>query len=369
MKINRRFHLGIRVAMLSGILFFTGLVSGQTARQFISAEELGIQGRLAHDGPLFHRVDTASHTDMPQNPKTYFTHSAGMFISFRTNSSQIAARWCTSPSRPYNNLSGIAFEGLDLYIKRGDTWVHAGVGRPGSTACQEGTLVSRMDTTWKECLLYLPLYDETISLEIGIDTAASIQSAPSPFQHLLPVYGTSITQGASASRPGLAYPAQLSRRTQLNFVNLGISGSAKMEDAVAHMIAAQPLDGLIIDCVANCSVQNIEERTATFIGIIRASHPDIPIITLEGAPFESGNFDQHAAADMPLRNQYFRREIERLQSQDPHLYLIPADGLMGNDHEGTIDGVHPNDLGFERMLHIIAPRTQTILQKYNLLIK
>ncbi|HLW50145.1 MAG TPA: SGNH/GDSL hydrolase family protein, partial [Sphingobacteriaceae bacterium] len=239
--------------------------------------------------------------------------------------------------------------------------------RPGQQNCNESILVTEMDSTWKECLLYLPLYDSVDQLEIGIGNAAGFEFVESPFKYNIPVYGTSIVQGASASRPGLAYPARLSRQTDLDFINLGISGSAKMEPEVADMIANLQMDALIIDCVPNCSPDNITERTADFIRIIREKQPGIPIITIEGALFESGNFNQKTAADMLLRNHRFRQEITRLQQSDPHLYLIGADGLMGDDHEGTIDGTHPNDLGFDRMLQKIRPATKNILQQYNLL--
>lgn len=354
------------------ILFATVQVQAQTSaekpgRQYMDAKDLGVHGREAHQGAYYHRIDTTHFTKLPAFPKLLYTHSAGLYVSFRTNSQSVYAKWCTSPAKAYPNLAAIAFEGLDLYIRRDGQWVHAGIGRPGSEDCNEATLVTGMDKGWKECLLYLPLYDDVSQLEIGIDSKASLESVASPFGHNIPVYGTSIVHGASASRPGLAYPARLSRMTGLDFTNMGISGSAKMEPEVADMIAGLRMDALIIDCVPNCSPDNIRERTAPFIRIIREQHPDIPIIAIEGAFFEMGNFNQGVAADFRLRNERFREEIGKLQQSDPNLYLIGADGLMGNDHEGTIDGVHPNDLGFDRMIQKILPATKNILQRYNLL--
>lgn len=365
------FRVSIFFFLLIAMLFEHLTVLGQNQRHadhnYVSAGSLGIQGRHAHEGPVFHRIDTSLHADFPPNPKLYYTHSAGLYITFKTNSTRISAKWCTSPAKAYNNLSAIAFEGLDLYIKRDGEWVYAGVGRPGTTDCSESILVSEMDDTWKECLLYLPLYDTVDQLEIGVTAGASIEAMDTPFKHHIPVYGTSIVQGASASRPGLAYPARLSRMTGLNFTNMGISGSAKMEPQVAGMITDLQMNALIIDCVPNCSPDNITERTAGFIHIIRNKYPEIPIIAIEGAWFESGNFNQKIAADMHLRNQRFREEIGKLQLSDPHLYLIGTDGLTGDDHEGTIDGVHPNDLGFDRMIRMILPATKNILSRYNLL--
>lgn len=338
-----------------------------SSKKYVEVTADNLQGRMPHAGSTFHRIDTTRFSDFPANAKLLYTHSAGLYLSFRTNSNAIYAKWCTSPSKTYNNLAAIAFEGLDLYIKRDGQWIFAGVGRPGSQDCNTSTLVAEMQEGWKECLLYLPLYDAVDQLQIGVDSAAEIEFTKSPFNRTIPVYGTSITQGASASRPGMAYPARLSRMSGLDFINLGISGSAKMEPQVAEMIAELAMDALIIDCIPNCSPDNITERTAHFIRRIRKNHPLIPIIAIEGAHFESGNFNQKIAEDMALRNERFREEIARLQQTDPHLYLLDAAGIMGDDHEGTIDGTHPNDLGFERMIQKILPYSKNILKQYNLL--
>jgi hypothetical protein len=326
-----------------------------------------LHGYQRHEGGTFHRVDTGKYADMPSGVKSLYTHTPGMYVHFKTTSTTIRALWCTTRAKSYNNLTAIAFEGLDLYINRDGQWVHAGVGRPGANDCNAHTLVSNMDEGEKEGLLYLPLYDGVEGLELEIDLDAELTFLPSPFKPKVPIYGTSIVHGASASRAGLAYPARLSRMLGVDFINLGISGSAKMEASVAKMIADYEMDALILDCIPNCSPNDIQERTATFIQIIREKHPTLPILAIEGAMFESGNFNRAIADDMNLRNERFRAEIKALQAHDPHIYLLGAEGLLGDDHEGTIDGTHPNDLGFDRMIQKILPFTKNILTKYKLL--
>ncbi len=108
----------------------------------------------------------------------------------------------------------------------------------GSLQALEGPMPPVTNPCWsitwadglKECLLYLPLYDQVDQVEIGVAKNAMIEAAATPFKKRILVYGSSIVQGASASRPGLAYPARMSRETGLNFLNLGFSGSAKMEN-------------------------------------------------------------------------------------------------------------------------------------------
>ncbi|PWG78303.1 SGNH/GDSL hydrolase family protein [Pararcticibacter amylolyticus] len=353
------------------ICFIFGLVPGIWAQQqspltFTDARKLTLIGKAWNDGPFYHRLDTAAYPAIPRNVKYLATNSAGLAISFKTNSSKITAKWCTSRRVPGDNMTGIAFEGMDLYIRRDQRWQYAGVARPKTHDCSDAVIVEQMASGEKTCLLFLPTYDETISLEIGVDSGATLVPGGNPFRKNILVYGSSIVQGASASRPGLAYPARISRETGYNFINLGFSGNGKMEPEVANMIAPLPMDAFILDCVPNPSAEEVLARTANLVNTIRKFHPKVPIIAIESVAREKGNFDQDVAARVAQKNGYFKQEIEKLQKRDSNLYLISADGLLGDDQEGTTDGIHPNDLGFDRMLQKIRPVILKIFARYGI---
>ena len=334
--------------------------------RYTDARQLTLIGKPLPDGPFFHRVDTTAFPEIPLTVKHLLTYSAGLAVSFSTNSTKITARWCTSPRKPGNNMTAIAFEGLDLYIKRDGRWQYAGVARPTTNECNEYTLVQNMEPGDKECLIYLPLYDETSSLQIGVTADAEISARPNPFKRKILIYGSSIVHGASASRPGLAYPAKLSRETGYHFLNLGVSGNAKMEQEVADMIAHMDMDAVILDCVPNSSPVQVTARTANLVKTIRARHPGVPIIAVQSIVREGGNFDQLIAKRVAAQNANFKHEIDQLQQEVDNLYLIMADGLLGDDHEGTTDGTHPNDLGFDRMLQKIRPAVLEILKQHGI---
>ncbi len=324
-------------------------------------------GKIEPTQQVYHRVDTVAYPAMPQAVKRLLTNSAGLAIAFKTNSSTVSVKWCTSSSKPLVNMTAIAYEGLDLYIKKNGRWQFAGVGRPNGD-CTEYTLVRNMDGSEKECLLYLPLYDEIKSLEIGVEDGATIEALPDPFQRRILLYGSSILQGASASRPGMAYPARLSRETGLNLLNMGLSGSAKMEKAVADMIAAVPVDAFVLDCVPNSSPQEIRERTAYLVNTIREHHPKAPILVIPSTVRENGAFDQEVGQRVQAQNKQIEEEVAKLlRSGVKNLYLLSYDQQLGADHEGTIDGSHPNDLGFDRMLKQLKPQILAILKKHRLL--
>ncbi|WP_188747238.1 SGNH/GDSL hydrolase family protein [Parapedobacter defluvii] len=342
------------------------LAQKESSLTFTDARQLTLVGKALPADAFFHRIDTAVFPGIPPAVKHLLTHSAGLALSFETNSTQLVVKWCTNPRGPGDNLTAIVQEGMDLYIKRNGQWQYAGVARPTTHDCNEFAVVQNMAAGNKECLLYLPLYDETYSVQIGVERGAKLISKPNPFKRNILVYGSSIVQGASASRPGLAYPARLSRETGYNFINLGVSGSAKMEAEVAEMIATMPMDAFILDCVPNSSPEQVTERTAHLVRTIRAQHPLAPIIAIQSIIREGGNFDELRADQTTAQNGNFLREIRQLQSGDEGLYLITAEDLLGDDHEGTTDGTHPNDLGFDRMLQKIRPAVLEILRKHGI---
>jgi len=311
----------------------------------------------------YHRIDTTLHRDFPAGIKRLLTHSTGLVLSFRTNSPRIAAKWCVPDTKPYAaNMNAIVNKGLDLYIRRNGVWEFAGVGRP-TAGCNEAVLVKDMEAGEKECLLYLPAYDEVKSLSLGIDSGYQVAAGNDPFAaKRVVVYGSSITQGAAASRPGMVYPARLSRDLGVNFINLGLSGSGKMEKAVADMVASIQADAFVLDCFANPSPEQITERTNYIVKAIRAEHPQAPIILIQSVVRENGNFDQGVKRYVQRQNDNAMTEYQKLVNEGvKNLYLIPAVDLLGKDHEGTTDGTHPNDIGFDRMLQVIRPEMIRIL--------
>lgn len=335
--------------------------------EYTNAADLNVIGRIMPVKTGYHRLDTSAYPDIPAVVKRLLTNSAGMAVVFRTNSSVISAKWCVSSSPQLSNLTPIANKGMDLYIKHNGKWQFAGVARPRKQ-CSEYVMASNMDSSMKECLVYLPLYDEVMNPEIGVEAGAVIEPLDNPFRHKILIYGSSILQGASASRPGLAYPARLSRNMGLYFLNLGLSGSAKMEKAVADMVNDVEADAYILDCVPNSSPEEINERTAYLVRSISRTHPGKPIVIMQSIIREGGYFNQVVGRRVRQQNENIAIQYKALKKEGvKDLYFIKADDMLGSDHEGSVDGIHPNDLGFDRMIKIIEPALRKIFRKYGIL--
>ena len=232
--------------------FFTLLIAcvalSMTANaqlKFVDATELGIHGHTKQtDKSPYYRFDHTPYEGFNKTVINYSKHPAGMYVVFKTNSSQISASWENVSKRMGDNMTGVAQQGLDLYIKDNGKWRFAAVGRVSTLPNKNKrtkSLIKNLADGEKECLLYLPGWCELTKLEIGIDDWAEIKGLPTPFRHKVVVHGSSITHGASASRPAMAYPALMSRNLGINFINFGFSGQCKMQPQFLEFLDSHAL--------------------------------------------------------------------------------------------------------------------------------
>lgn len=346
------------------------MLAAAAQTRYIVADSLTLVGKAMTGGQQWHRVDTARYASMPDKVKNLFRTPAGMAVCFTTNSKNISAKWDLKKKKYNNNFSPIAQKGLDLYrLESNGKWQWTGVGRPSMSDLKhnEATIAQHMSGNTYTYLLYLPLYTELTALEIGIDSTAFIQASAVPFRHKVAVYGSSILHGVGASRPGIAFASQMCRRTGINFINLGLSGNGKMEPAVADMLAEIDADAFILDCMPNPTGDEINQRAEYLVRTIRNAHPEAPIIMIESYRWENNYTDSVARAVGDARSEAFVSQAERLINEGiPHLYLLRDDNAIGSDHEGSCDGIHPNDLGFARIIASYEPRILQILSLYGI---
>jgi len=349
------------------VLLLTLNAAGAQEKQplrYVDAATLTVIGKSMPTPKLFQRVDTARY-ELWQPVKNYSAFSTGLAVVFRTDSRTIRARWKTGGYGLGHNMTAIARKGLDLYIERDGQWVYAGFGWPKGDN-HDSALVEYMDEGEKTCLVYLPLWDEVLSLELGIDGDSRIEAVPNPFRHRIVVIGSSITHGTGLSRPGMAYPAQLERATGFEFVNLGASGQCKMEQFFAHVAAACEADAFLFDSFSNPSAQQIEERLEPFVATIRAAHPTTPLIFLQTEVRESRNFNDKIRKFEDDKRAASEAGMQRLLKQDKNIYFLNPGMPLGDDHDATVDGVHPSDLGHGRILEVIRPQIVKILKKHDI---
>jgi lysophospholipase L1-like esterase len=320
---------------------------------------LGVEGRGWNDTKSFYDRLPAKAETLVRPPVWTLSHdTAGMCVRFVTDATTLRARWAVTDSNLYMpNLDGIGKSGLDLYVKMDQGWRWLAVGKPVAQT-NEATLVGHLLPGKREYLLYLPLYNGIQYVDLGIPTNAVLEKAP-PWgdgeRKPIVFYGTSILQGAAASRPGMVHSAILQRQFNWPVINLGFSGNGIMEPEVAGLLAELDPVVYVIDCLPNMTAAQVRERCEPLVRTLRAAHPRTPIVlvedrTLQDAFLIPGKMKAQLKSRAELKAAFTRLQ----QSGVENLYYIPGEHLFGDDGEGSTDGSHPNDLGFTRQAKIFA---------------
>lgn len=318
------------------------------------ARLLGVEGQAWNDVVApFDRLPKKAEGKVRDAVWNLSRQSAGLCVRFKTDASKIEARWeLTSASLAMPHMPATGVSGLDLYVRDSTgKWRWAANGRPTDKK-NSVVLLEGLEGKDRDYLLYLPLYNGVVSLELGLSADAKLLRAKARArdrQKPIVFYGTSITQGGCASRPGMVHTAILGRNLDYPVVNLGFSGNGQMEKEVAELLAEIDAAVYVIDCLPNITATQVRDRTEPLVKILREKHQQTPILLVEDRTYS----DAFLVHGKRKRNDESRIELkaiyERLKANgDPSLYYLEGEGLLGDDNEGTVDSSHPTDLGFFR---------------------
>lgn len=294
-------------------------------------------------------------------------HSAGLCARFVTEAKSIGVRWTlTSDRLAMTHMPATGVSGIDLYVRgENGSWRWLAIGQPRAQTTV-ATLAQGLPAGTREYLLYLPLYNGVSSVEVGVEKGARLAAGPkydAAHEKPLVFYGTSITQGGCASRPGMVHTAILGRRLQRPVVNLGFSGNGRMEKEVLDCLVEIDASVYVIDCLPNMQGAEVAERTEPLVRQIREARPNTPILLVEDRSYTNG----HLLNSSKLRNDSsraaFKQAYDRLQKAGVKgLTYLPGDGLLGDDFEGTVDASHPTDLGFVRQADAFEKALRPLLE-------
>ena len=286
-------------------------------------------------------------------------NSAGISTRFATDARTIQARWTlisASLAMPHMPATGVS--GLDLYVLAPNgTWRWVANGSPTGQASQ-AMLLSDMPDGRHEFCLYLPLYNGVSSVEIGIPTGAVLASLPRAEGTEKPIvfYGTSITQGGCASRPGMVHTSILGRRLHRPVINLGFSGNGTMDLEMAELLGELNAAVYVIDCLPNMAAAGVRQRVTPLVETIRSAQPEVPIVLAEDRTYSNSFFvpsrrNRNDESRVPLREAF----QQLTKTGVKNLLYIDGESQLGDDGEATVDGSHPTDLGFVRMADAFEP--------------
>jgi len=324
-------------------------------------EDWGIEGRgwpakaMAH---YYDRLPAKAEGIVRDTVWNLSRHSAGMLTHFDTDATAISVRYSLlNKNLAMAHMPATGVSGIDLYARDENghpRWVS--VFRPTGGADQGGSLVSGIDPGKRRFTAYLPLYNGVNKLEFGVPRGSYFEGVgPRPDKPVV-YYGTSITHGACASRPGMPHPAILERRLGKPGINLGFSGNGKMELEVAALLGEIDASAYVIDCLPNVSAEIVAANTGPLVRLLRTLRPDTPIVLVEDRTYASAWIKQSSRErHRDSRAALVRAYDALIKGGARDLYYVSGDDLLGDDDEATTDGSHPNDLGFMRQADAIEP--------------
>ncbi|NUM53660.1 MAG: SGNH/GDSL hydrolase family protein [Candidatus Hydrogenedentes bacterium] len=347
-----------------------GMASADGKTTWYDALDIGVEGRGWSEGlkHSYDRFPAEAEGKIPDPVWNLSHHSAGINVRFMTDSPSVSVRWSLREDRiamPHMPATGVS--GVDLYVKHEGRWGWIGTGFPEKKEGNEAVLASGLPAGMHEYRMYFPLYNGTEKLEIGIAQGSTITTNPgygARYEKPMLFWGSSILHGACASRPGMAYPSIIGRRMERPVINLGFSGNGRMDPPIVELISRLDVSVYVIDCCPNMDPALITERTEPLVKTLRAARPDTPIVLVENVPYEKGWFLDASKDSYVKKNEALHAAYTRLRNGGVRrLYYIPCDEFFGDDHDATVDGVHPNDIGFLRMADAIEPSLRRVLSR------
>jgi hypothetical protein len=361
-------HRVLIIALILNLLNIYPVLSNSPDSLFkwTDAKELGIAGKgWKSDSSVYGRLPATAKGHIPDAVWELGKQTAGIYLHFFTDATVIKVKWGLSlETLGFPHFAPTGVSGLDLYVKTAEnSWRWLAVGKPQKMENLE-TLVEGIPRGRREYLLYLPLYNGITHLEIGVPRENKIEKSPSGTKRPIVFYGTSIIQGGCASRPGMCSTAILGRRLNREIINLGFSGSGKMEPEMARLLSELDPEIYFIDCLPNLDADEVAVRVEPFVKILRELHPNTPIVLAEGITYDDAFLvkprdQRNNESSKALRNAY----ENLLRNGVRNLYYQIAEGELGSDGEGTVDGTHPTDLGFMRQADTYELLLRSILQK------
>lgn len=318
--------------------------------KWIDGRDLPLEGKVFRDVESYYdRLPKGVTKAVNEGVRVKKHETAGLQFRFKTGSRKLRMTWKpTWTTLGYPHFCANGASGIDIYRRSpGGTWRYVKTGSV-KDAASGGSVELNWDPS-DECLVNLPLYNGLRDFRLGVDAAATIGSAT---PHLngggRPVvfYGTSITQGASASRPGLSFVNIVGRQLDVPVVNLGFSGSGHMELEMSEHLAKIDASCYVLDCLWNMDERMIASNYEKFVRNLRRLRPDVPLVL--AAPCDA--FGDGGKWRMDRREAQAKAIYDRLVAEGwEKVFWIPRDEQLCFDGESTTDTCHPGDYGMMQL--------------------
>ena len=328
-------------------------------------------------------------------------NSAGLSLVFRSNTRRLELSFDVFGWKGMNHMPATGVSGVDLFAYKPDgeeLWCAAkfmpqfkeeyievpATGSQTATAQTSSTPSSAQTTTAQartvrvtrvaycfeqidyeegceeyEWHLYLPLYNTVENFRMAVEEGCRLEWVPRDERQPIVVYGTSIAQGACATRPGMAWTNLVERELRYPVVNLGFSGNGKLEAELFALLDQIDAGVYIIDCLPNIKVtDNFEEKLEAGIKLLREHH-SCPILVVD----HSGHTNDRTNLSRCFPDELNRRQaalVKRLRKEGiKQLYYLTRNEIAW-DKDSMVEGIHPNDRGMMQQAEAVCGKLRQI---------
>ena len=323
-------------------------------------------------------------------------NSAGLSLVFRSNTRRLELSFDVFGWKGMNHMPATGVSGVDLFAYKPDgeeLWCAAKfmpqfkeeyievpatgsqtatsqTSSTPSTAQARTVRVTRVAYSFEqidyeegceeyEWHLYLPLYNTVENFRMAVEEGCRLEWVPRDERQPIVVYGTSIAQGACATRPGMAWTNLVERELRYPVVNLGFSGNGKLEAELFALLDQIDAGVYIIDCLPNIKVtDNFEEKLEAGIKLLREHH-SCPILVVD----HSGHTNDRTNLSRCFPDELNRRQaalVKRLRKEGiKQLYYLTRNEIAW-DKDSMVEGIHPNDRGMMQQAEAVCGKLRQI---------
>ena len=301
---------------------------------------------------VYHRLPAKSEKEVRAAVWGLSKQSAGLSIRFWSNSDNISVRYKVKGGLNMPHMPSTGVSGLDLYSKSYDgEWLRCWGAYSINKTSNYNFIVDENSNAYKkngrEYQLFLPLYNEVDTLEIGVNEASFFKALPIRKEKPIVAYGTSICQGACASRPGMAWTNILERKLERPVINLGFSGNGKLEPELIDLMTEVDAKLYILDCLPNLNPDKDDTYLLTLNAVkrLKEKRPDVPVILTAHIGYADGltnkkSSDKYIKLNKALYSAYITLKSEGYTK----VFLLKKEDLNLN-FDSYVDKIHPNDYG------------------------
>jgi hypothetical protein len=306
-------------------------------------------------GKCYHRLPERAKPLVRNYLWNTAVQSAGLSIAFRTTSPTIEVRYTVTDEIGKWGMAATGASGVDLYaldVNGEMRWCAANFNF-GDTISFKYNNINYVGDPLQgyEFRLYLPLYNQVTSLEIGTDENKTFSFVPVSTERPIVVYGTSIAQGACVSRPGMSWTNIVERESGHRVVNLGLAGQGQLDAAMFDLLSEIDAELYVIDCMPNMNgelINKIYQRVMDGVRILRKSRPDTPVLLVEHSGYVNEGTSAVAECSYRSSNAELLRAYKALIADGiGKLYYLTHDEI-GLAMDDMVEGVHPNEMGMRK---------------------